>query len=173
MAWHDDPAAREDIGKEIERRFAHEILCLCGGQFMFVGDTWNGRPDFMCRRCGLEVDTKKSDEDKGVVNLSSTPYDNYSDDVRIVTLVGGLWRGAVKRDIRLIDTQPLSPAHQSGGYLPDTPYYRASLSNFGPLRLVGLDINPVYKKGRLEQIRAQIIAIGDAMERMRYDPPEE
>lgn len=111
--WHSDPNNRKSIGDNAERLFQKHVRCLCGGEFDFVGDRGPGFPDFTCDYCGVLADVKSSpqSEKTGNIAVSAIPWENYPDDVLLVTLIKGQWLTEYKRNIQVLNRTPFESTH--------------------------------------------------------------
>lgn len=139
MVWHDHPEIREAIGTVSENDFSAHIVCICGGRFKFIGDSYPGCPDFTCDNCGQLVDVKSSPQAQYTGNLSVSviPWSHYPDDLILATKIDGEWIGEYKRNIQLV-SKDNTPMHQSvHPTLKNTRFHLISWAKFKSLKSMG------------------------------------
>lgn len=141
MVWHDDAKIRKAMGDELETLFKSDVTCACGGRFVFIGDALPGSPDFTCNNCGRLVDVKSSPqaEQTGNIAVSAKPWQNYPDDMLLVTRINEAWIGEFKKFIITRNQRPFEPTHNSRGtHLKNTRFYLISWKQFKPICELGL-----------------------------------
>ena len=142
MAWHEDAGTRQKIGNEYEQAFAEQVICRCGGQFNFIGNSYPGCPDFQCGDCGQLVDVKGSPqfEQTGNISVSAIPWGNYPSDLLLVTCIRSRWIGEYKKYIFKISDVFLTTHHSKHSYLGNTNYRLISWKEFRDLDSIGYGI---------------------------------
>jgi len=140
--WHADENKRKAIGDEYEDLFPQQVNCHCGGAFVFVGNVKRGFPDFTCDNCGQLADVKSSPQSErtGNIAVSQIPWDNYPDDMLLVTNIGGQWLGAYKRHIDL-GSVSRAPTHAQAGRFASTRFYLIGWRQFRSLNLLGYKVS--------------------------------
>lgn len=139
--WHESAERREQLGKELERRFTKTVRCACGGDFKYIGDMKPGIPDFTCEDCGQLVDVKYSPqaESTGNLSVSAIPWQHYPEDLLLVTRIRGKWLGEFKRYIEPEPGVPRQPTHHLiNRRLGNTQWRLISWRRFRPIAEVGL-----------------------------------
>ena len=139
--WHDDANTRKSIGDEVESLFESTVTCACGGRFRFVGHLRPGFPDFTCETCGQLVDVKASPqaERTGNISVSAIPWQNYPDEMILVTRIGGEWIGEYKHLIQVENHAAFQPTHaRRHQELGNTRWHLISWRNFRRIKELGL-----------------------------------
>ena len=141
--WHEDTDERKRIGEQMQDLFQKSVRCSCGGKFKFIGDLQAGFPDFTCDYCSQLVDVKSSPqaERTGNLSVSAIPWNNYPDDVLLVTRIKGRWLGEFKRNIATINAKANEPTHKSQHEsLKNTQWFLISWRVFSELETLGYGI---------------------------------
>lgn len=125
---HASAENRKDVGLPIEERFPKEIKCHCGGTFRHPKyNYYHKKPDFVCDACGQTADVKYSEQTirTGNIAVSSARWNDYPDDMLVVTYTTGTWQYNFKYEITPINADAHESTHaKHGGY--NGNYYSSS-----------------------------------------------
>jgi hypothetical protein len=140
MAWHDDEKTRKALGDKAEKAFSEKFRCYDGGQFVFIGNQYPGCPDFTCDTCGRLVEVKISPqmEQTGNIAVSAIPWDEYPDNLLLVTFVDERLLGEYKEFISLQERTARKPTHNGTGKFKNTKFYLISWKQFRESGELGL-----------------------------------
>lgn len=138
---HTNAENRKGSGLPIEKQFAQEFTCGCGGFLRRSTRYWES--DLTCDDCGKKFEVKSSPQIERTKNIaiSAKAWSHYSEDTLIVTEVGGVWYAEDKQTITencncIHDT--ISSTHpETGGYRGnayDSSFYLIPVSS---LKVIG------------------------------------
>lgn len=128
-SWgHKDEKKRKQNGLPIEKQFAAEFDCACGGSLCRPDHYWEC--DWECDTCGMKFEVKQVSERTGNIAISEKAWNGYDDDILIVTQTDGVWYGEDKQTITetcncIHDARPSTHASTGGynGQAYDSSYY--------------------------------------------------